>query len=187
MTECEKVKNTLRQKYVKIRDAIEESEREAQNEIIMRRLTTMSEYVDAETVCVYASLASEVDTDRLIEKMLSDRKKVALPICNKKNRTMKMCLIKNISELLPGAYGIREPAEECAEIGKNEIDLIVVPGLCFDLSGNRIGYGGGYYDRYLADFGGTSVGIAYNECIVAEIPSDKYDCRVNMVISAKEE
>ena len=181
-----KEKNALRQEYRNVRDGISNAIRNIQNDIIYQKFIGLKEYKQAETIFIYASFGSEVETKKIIEKIISDRKNAVIPKCDTKGRTMRAFMIKDLTQLRKGAYGIKEPCESCKEVSKEQIDLAVVPGICFDLKGNRLGYGGGYYDKFLADFKGFSVGLAYNECIADEVPAEEHDCKLDLIISANE-
>ena len=177
-------KKSLRAKYKAVRDNIDADIRRNQDIVIFQKFFEMSEYKRAKTIFIYVSFGSEVETKRIIERIISDGKYAVVPKCDKKNHTMRTFKIDCLSRLKKGAYGIAEPCEDCVEVPKEQIDLAVVPGLCFDIKGNRLGYGGGYYDRFLADFKGFAVGLSYNECIIDIVPTDEYDCRLDLIISA---
>ena len=177
-------KKSLRAEYKAVRDSIDTAVRNNQDAIIFQKFFELKEYKRANTIFVYVSFGSEVETKRIIEKIIYDGKCAVIPKCDKKNHIMHTFKIDCLGQLKKGAYGIEEPCEGCAEVFKEQIDLAVVPGLCFDLKGNRLGYGGGYYDRFLADFKGFTVGLSYNECIIDIVPTDEYDCRLDLIISA---
>ncbi len=177
-------KKSLRAEYKAVRDSIDADIRKNQDAIIFQKVIELKEYKRANTIFVYVSFGSEVETKRIIERIISDGKYAVIPKCDTKSHTMHTFKIDSLSQLKKGAYGIEEPCEDCVEVLKEHIDLVVVPGLCFDLKGNRLGYGGGYYDRFLADFKGFTVGLSYNECIADIVPADEYDCRLDLIISA---
>ena len=177
-------KKSLRAEYKAVRDSIDADIRKNQDAIIFQKVIELKEYKRANTIFVYVSFGSEVETKRFIERIISDGKYAVIPKCDTKSHTMHTFKIDSLSQLKKGAYGIEEPCEDCVEVLKEHIDLVVVPGLCFDLKGNRLGYGGGYYDRFLADFKGFTVGLSYNECIADIVPADEYDCRLDLIISA---
>lgn len=177
-------KKSLRAEYKAVRDSIDADIRKNQDAIIFQKVIELKEYKRANTIFVYVSFGSEVETKRIIERIISDGKYAVIPKCDTKSHTMHTFKIDSLSQLKKGAYGIEEPCEDCIEVLKEHIDLVVVPGLCFDLKGNRLGYGGGYYDRFLADFKGFTVGLSYNECIADIVPADEYDCRLDLIISA---
>lgn len=146
-----------------------------------------SEYFkNAALVMTYVSVGDEPDTYNLINYCFETGKQVAVPRC-KDMGNMDFYIIDNISSLKRSSYGIPEPepADERL-IKKCDTAVFIVPGISFDCKGYRIGYGGGFYDRYLS---GTecigSVGICYSELVIDAIPAQKYDIRVNSIITEK--
>ena len=130
-------------------------------------------------VLIYVSLEDEVDTMGLIKYSLNIGKRVAVPKCE--NGLISFCYILSLDELEKGSYGILEP------IGNNIVNsfknsICIVPGVCFDKEGNRIGYGGGYYDRFLSSYKGIKIGLTYKESIVDKIDKDEYDIKMDKVI-----
>ncbi len=182
-----KTKEQLRTDFKKLRDTIDASVRAEENQQIADRLLASQMYKDAKTVFAYISTGSEVKTGRIINTALTDGKKVAVPLCNTDLRTMKAVVINDISQLTIGSYGLFEPYYEDMQIlEKSEIDLVIVPALSFDRNRMRIGYGGGYYDKFLADFKGLSVGLCFSCCVTDKLPTEEFDCPVDKVICPTE-
>lgn len=181
-------KNRVRAEFLKLRDSIGGEERCLQSAEIERKLTDTAFYRKAKVVFIYVSFGSEADTHGLIRKILADGKRAAVPLCDTKSHTMCAVEITDMGQLAAGSYGILEPraemleSGELEEVGTDEIDLAVVPAAVYDKSGARIGYGGGYYDRFLRNFDGVSVGIAFSQCVTECLPSDAWDETVDMVI-----
>lgn len=175
-------KKRLRNEFKKIRNSIEKSVRASESERIIEMLLETEEYRNAKTVFAYVSVGSEVETYNLLERILSDGKRLAVPLCDTDSRIMSAVQIEDLSQLVCGAYGIPEPPEDGRTLGREEIDLVVVPALCFDRSGMRLGYGGGFYDKFLCDFKGESAGLAFSQCIAESLPAEEFDCRVGRVI-----
>ncbi len=159
-----------------------ESERAKKSAAVTWLLTDWEIYKKADTVMIYASFGSEVKTDAALEKILSDGKTAAVPLCEG-GAEMTARVIRSRDELSPGAYGVPEPPESGPLILKEDIDLIVVPGLGFDKSGYRIGYGKGYYDRYLKDYKGAAVGLCFGACIIDNICRGPHDQKVGFIIT----
>ncbi len=139
---------------------------------------------EAETVLCYASLPDEIETDSIIISLLEKGKRVAVPRCRDANGNMDFFLINSLSELRKGAFGVREPDPEISEkLTAFDGSVIIVPALCFDENGNRLGYGKGYYVRFLKNYSFISVGLCYNSFIKKEIPVNKYDISVDIIVT----
>ncbi len=147
-------------------------------------LISFEPFIEAETVLVYLSSESEVNTDKIISYCFDNGKRVAVPFCTDSDGNMEFYIIKSFNALSPGHYGIREPdIKSCEKLSDFSASIIVVPGLSFDKNGNRLGYGKGYYDRFLKNYSFISVGLCYNSFIKDIIPSENYDVKVNYIIT----
>lgn len=153
------------------------------DEKIFKNLINLSEYKSASAVFCYVSTEIEVDTLHLIEYSLKIGKIVAVPKCSDNNGNMVFKRINNLSELEKGYFNILEPKEACPEYTDYNNSICIVPALAFDKNGYRIGYGKGYYDRFLQIFNGYSIGLCYNDFVLEKLPIDLYDKYVNRVIS----
>lgn len=142
-------------------------------------------FEEAETVLLYYSSGSEISTNEIFRVCLEKGKKVAFPVCLDKDGTMEFFTVRDEHDLAEGMYGIKAPAEGCPRLICDEKCLCAVPGLAFDRKGYRIGYGKGYYDRYLACFPGVSVGLCYDALLCEELPVNEYDIKVNYLITDK--
>lgn len=147
-------KSEIRKEKISGRKAIKN--REQKDKKIAERLLTSDFYKKAQTVMVYISCNGEVDTGMMIEEMLADGKILCAPVCIDKE-TMVARKFSSADELIPGAYGILEPAGDLAE----KIDLVIVPGVAFNEELHRIGYGAGYYDRFLEKSKALTCGLFY--------------------------
>lgn len=175
-------KKELRRQLIEKRNDIPGKVRKEKSLKITEKILHHSATEQAGTVFVYVSFGSEVDTLPLIKKLFHLGKRVGVPLCNTQSHTMTVYEIKDLSQLKKGHYGILEPDKGLKEIPKDKIDLVIVPGVAFDKEGYRMGYGGGYYDRFLADFDGYTIGIAFWECIEEKLPKGEFDRKVNEVI-----
>ena len=181
-------KSKLRVQYKKIRESIED--REIKSNEIAKKIVQSMFYEEAKVIGVYSSLSSEVDTASLIIKALSDKKIVVLPKVVSKEE-LEFYSISKLEELEEkGAFGIKEPLAKVENfIDKDKIDLMIVPGVCFDKNKNRVGFGKGFYDRYLAHGKNIiKVGICFDEQVLQNgfISTDEYDVKMDMVITDKE-
>ena len=154
---------------------------------IFERVVGMEQYRRCDMLLAYVSTADEIDTRQLISAALRDGKTVAVPRCVPDSRRMEFYRINDLSELAPGSYGIPEPPPNPAQLvgDASPNSICIVPAFCYDREGYRLGYGGGYYDRFLPDYCGCAAGIAYSSCVVNHIPHGRFDCRVSLIVSEK--
>lgn len=154
------------------------------SESIAEKLYSLPCFAKADTIMVYLSAFKEPDTTALIEYIFSHNKKCVVPVSHTDTFTITPSYITSISDLQKGAYGILEPySVDIADI-KN-IDIALIPGLAFDSSGNRTGFGKGYYDRFLSEFRGIKIGICYDFQIQQCIPTDAHDIKMNFIVTEK--
>ena len=178
-------KDEIRKRVLALRDSLSEKEIEDKSRAVFEKLTETDEYKNAENILIYASFRSEVRTDEIILDALSLGKKVFCPKVTDKNGLMKFVRILDTEELVSGFYGIREPEiTEDSEIYEScDSTLVIVPGAAFDKEGNRIGYKGGFYDRFLADNKQAfTIALAYDFQILDKIVPEIHDIPVKMVI-----
>lgn len=179
-------KKLIRTSALRRRRKISLQEKIALDKAIAENVLQSFAYQNAETVLCYVAMPFEVDTTAILESAFDGGKAVALPECNVKNHEMHFRLVRSFDELTFGAYGIFEPLDSCALYEPTERDLCIVPGLSFDRNGNRIGFGGGYYDRYLSKYPVRTAGLCYDAFVVPEIPSEPFDIPVQMIITQSE-
>ncbi|MFO0916379.1 MAG: 5-formyltetrahydrofolate cyclo-ligase [Pirellulales bacterium] len=165
------------------------SQIQSRSAAIMDQLNRLPQLTQAGTICVYVSLADEVQTHDWIRSLLVRQSAtVAVPYCV--DRDLQLVQLTNWSELRPGRFGILEPDEALRsdtqrQLAATAIDAFVVPGRAFTNDGLRLGNGWGFYDRLLqrARPDAFTVGVAFTEQIVAELPSEPHDVRLQMVVS----
>jgi 5-formyltetrahydrofolate cyclo-ligase len=151
---------------------------------IADQLFQMELWKNAKTVGVTISREKEVNTISIIENAWVEGKQVCVPKCYPKEKKMEFRQIRSFDQLEIVYYGLQEPIEkETKFVDKREIDLLIVPGLCFSEDGYRLGYGGGYYDRYLTEFHGSTVSLAFPVQIVKEIPKEAHDKPVKYIVT----
>ena len=183
MTEQEisAAKKALRQELMKKRRNMDKNYKEFLDEKIYTILKSSSAIKEAKVILTYASSPIEVDTRRLIKFALSEGKTVAVPKCEGKN--MRFLSIKSLSELTVGSHGVEEPVDG-EEITDFSDSVCVTPALRFDEKGYRLGYGGGFYDRFLRNYSGTAIGICYDE-FCGSLPVGEFDISLERVITEK--
>ena len=157
---------------------------------IIDKLINSEYYQNSKTIMTFISFGSEIDTLEFIKRGIADGKNIVVPVTFHENREMKPSLLKNLDELEPGYFNILTPKEEFIRyIDPLEIDLVIVPGAVFDRNGYRVGYGGGYYDRFLSskirsDI--SKIAIAFDLQVVDSFHRDEHDIHVDFIITEKE-
>ncbi len=137
---------------------------------------------EADTVMLYCGVGRELDTAPILENLLERGKRVVYPVCLP-GRQMESRAVSTPEQLVPGTFGIPAPGEDCPVVAKEEIGVVLVPCLMCDREGYRLGFGGGYYDRWLAGYRGTTVCICPQNRRVEELPRDEYDIAVDIVLT----
>lgn len=154
---------------------------------IFKKLLNLKEYQTAKTIMVYVAFGSEVITDEILKKILDDKKILLLPKVLPKTKTIQALQVNNLKkDLEVGFAKITEPKKDCSEIENNQIDLIIIPGVAFGKNGARLGYGKGYYDRFLKKCRGKIVGIAFETQITDKIILEKHDVLVDIILTEKQ-
>lgn len=151
---------------------------------IVQKLYQDSFWKEARTVGITISKFPEVDTYQIIRKAWEEGKQVVIPKCLPKKREMVFRTFTQFNQLESVYSGLLEPIETVTkEVHANEIDLLIVPGLAFTTEGYRLGFGGGYYDRYLAEFCGYTISLAFQCQLVTELPIEDHDRAVGKLIT----
>jgi 5-formyltetrahydrofolate cyclo-ligase len=180
-------KPSLREALIRKRDAIPPEVRKVKDRLIRERLACLDEMKNAGVLFFFASFRTEVDTLETIKVSLSGGKRVVLPKVDKGRRILLLYEIKHMDELSSGYMGIPEPSvtTEDRMLDINDVDAAIIPGAGFDMTGNRIGYGAGYYDILLSGLKKDIplVSLAYEEQIVDSIPSEPHDRKVHMIVT----
>ncbi|MEL4106421.1 5-formyltetrahydrofolate cyclo-ligase [Oscillospiraceae bacterium WX1] len=153
---------------------------------VFQNIIAMAEYKTAQSIFVYYSLGREVGTHQIIEHALAQGKAVALPVCFP-GGIMEARAIKSIDELTLSRYKLMEPLSSTQIISPEALDFIIVPALSFDRYGFRLGWGGGYYDRFLVKTKGFTAGIARESLLSDVLPHEVHDIPVRRVVTEKSE
>jgi 5-formyltetrahydrofolate cyclo-ligase len=182
-------KRELRKKIVAERDLLTDEEIEARSALIAERFFSLPSFEQAKAVMYFVSFGSEVNTRPLVEETIAKGKIALAPKAVPQSRELIPSQILDWeSDLLPGYYNIPEPrAGALRPFAPEQIDLLVVPGVAFDLKGNRLGYGGGYYDRFFPLLKPRTplVAMVFDLQIVPEVPTDEWDQKVDCIITEK--
>ncbi len=180
------VKKNLRTRYRRFREQMNAEQKIGLDSTIQSRLLALPEYANSGIVFTYVSKSIEVDTIALIKAALANRKQVAVPRCVPDTYDMEFYYITSLDDLGKGSFGVLEPIpSQCGLVPADATGLCIVPGLSFDAQGFRLGYGKGYYDRFLASFKGVTVGICYAGCVQWNLPHGYYDKPVDLLITEK--
>ena len=181
---CEK--SLLRQKYLQIRRQIPKQTKALYDEKLYRYIISSASYKYYDTILLYAALEDEPDLDGAARHAAANGKRIAYPRCIPERHEMEFIFVGDPSELTKGYYGIREPAgHERFDPSKQSCSLCLIPALTVDRHGFRIGYGGGYYDRFLAKYSGTTAAVVYSELISEELPHGKYDVACDVIFTER--
>lgn len=173
-------KGEIRERLLKLRRSLSEEEVKRSSERIKEKLFSLDDYRRSKVIMFYLSHDKEVDTRSMIEETLPS-KKVLVPCVDAGE--INPVVLRDLENLGRGAFGIPEPKDRFPFDG--EIDLILVPGIAFDLEGYRIGYGKGYYDRFLKRVQARKIGLAYDFQVTESIPHEDGDVPVDKVITEK--
>jgi len=183
-TDIQQAKAALRKQIRRVLQNISPAARNTMSAQIRDRLKESAIWKNAGAVLFFAPLPDEPDVWPLLEDALADKKIAALPRFDSASHGYVACRVNNLrSDIVTGQFGIREPGANCIEIPLNRLDLVLVPGVGFDLQGRRLGRGRGFYDRLLADVDGIKCGIALDEQVVEEIPAGPQDVRLNFILT----
>ena len=180
-------KNELRQSVIAARNRLAEEEIKDKSSAVASRFLELAEYLRAGTVMAYVDFRNEVQTGPIIRDALGKDKRVVVPITDVAGKKLTPSQIIDFpGDLAPGAWDILEPKPECVRpVPPEEIDLVIVPGVAFDTSGNRLGYGGGFYDRFLLTTGSGCVyaALAFELQIRPNVYPGEHDLPVHLLVT----
>lgn len=184
------MKLTLKAEIFNIRNSLPKSEVTFKSNEIRKRLFILYEFVQAKNVLFYVSTGNEVDTQELIKYQLTLKDKIILvPYTFKKDFRLHISELKNFNELTPKDFGILEPKEQYKrDFNPDKLDIVIVPGIVFDKRGYRIGYGYGYYDRFLKKLNPKTIKIAlaFDFQLINRILQEEHDVPMDIIITDKE-
>ncbi len=184
VTDIRQLKTDLRAHYRALRAVMPPETRQQCDERIAARVRKLWQYRRARQILVYVSTPIEVDTRRIIQRALEDGKRVAVPRCIPNTREMEFYYITSPEELKPGSFGVYEPDPHPDRLVKDlSHGLCIIPAFCYDYAGYRLGYGKGYYDRFLPHFGGSLIGICYGNCVRRTLPHGRFDRPAELLVT----
>ena len=183
-------KNELRKNYLEQRSKISFEKINKWSEKIKDKFLTLKELDHAQKIMSYISMRKEVNTYSLLECLIEKGIMLYVPYTIKKEGTLGAAQIDNLDlDLQDGVFGVQEPKRELRNKKvPNDLDIIIVPGAVFNKDGYRIGYGGGYYDRFLAEHGMNALKVAfcYDDFIIDDFPVEDHDIAVDLIITEKD-
>ena len=178
-------KALARAHFSALRASISEQERADKSNKICAQIATMREFLNCDLLLAYYPIKSEASVLPLVKLALELGKPVAMPISIKESYSLDFRIIGSLDEMKIGAYSIPEPDACAPRTAPTEKSLCIVPALAFDINGNRLGYGKGFYDRFLSEFKGRSIGITFSELLSDSLPIDKNDIAIDTVVTDK--
>jgi 5-formyltetrahydrofolate cyclo-ligase len=180
-------KFVIRQEMSRRRDAMSLDEVLNLSQVVEDRLFASEEFLSCRDVMFYLSFGNEVRTDEMIKRSLEDQKRVYVPRLVKRERRLEVCEITTMDqEFESGSYGIREPSRLNSKVvAPSKIDALIAPGLAFDYSGRRVGFGGGYFDWLIKQLpeGALRLAVAYGFQILTSVPQDSWDEKVQNIFT----
>lgn len=177
-------KQRLRKAVRALERTLEPPYRDESAAAICRRVTELPEYQAAKTVFAFVGTAREIDTSALLQSIWQDGKTLCLPRCGAEH-SMALCRVTALEQLAPGAYGILEPVESCPLLEPEDIDLVITPCVSCDRQGNRLGQGGGYYDRFFERCLSPAVLLCRERLLVEYVPMEPHDKRFSLIVTEK--
>ncbi len=188
MNMIRKQKDDIRAEYSARRAAMDPELKRRRDEAICRAAVSLVSFRFAEYVLLYAATPNEIDVFGIAREALARQKKIAFPRCDKETHTMRYHIVSSLDELAPDSYGLLEPPPD-APVYDPQTEkgsaVCFVPGLVYDRAGYRLGYGKGFYDRYLSRFSGCTLGVVYSDYILPVVPRGRYDVSVDILLTEK--
>ncbi len=189
MYEIRKHKTEIRKQNLERRSAIPQEIRKSKDARICKNIISSAAFRYADVILLYYPIKGEVDILPLMQAALGSGKKVAFPRCRPEDHSMTFHYVSSVEDFEKGSYGLREPFASLpafdTQTGYEMNVLCIVPAVVYDRKGYRIGYGGGYYDRFFGQCKPASIGVVYEEFIIKNVPHGRYDISVDVVVSER--
>ncbi len=154
----------------------------SKSKIVTEKLLNSEWFKNSNTIMSYISIKNEIDLQEINETIIKLGKTLVLPVIDNNGENMKSVKVDTLENLKEKKFGVMEP-DFGEEIKYNEIDLVIVPGVAFDINGNRIGFGKGYYDRFLRGYNGKTIVLAYDFQVLENIETEEHDEKVEEIIT----
>lgn len=175
-------KKALRARLRQMRKSFSPHDCEHWDNALSSHLLSLPEYARANTIFCYVSTPEEPGTQSLMAFALADGKQLCVPRCREGGQ-MDLCLISSLADLRPGAYGLLEPGPHAIKLTPDEVDLAIIPCIACTRDGQRLGQGGGYYDRFLPQFSGDAVLLCREALVLDTLPAEPHDCIVPTLVT----
>ena len=179
------MKQGIRKKHLKKRNNLSKKSLEQKSKKIAERLFRTEEFKKAETIMAFVSINNEPETRSILEEAWRLDKRVCVPLTNFSNNEIIPVEIKNLAELEEKKFGLLEPKNAEKKIAASNIDLVLVPGVAFDCTGNRLGYGKGFFDRFLEKARCNTIGLCFEQHLEQKLPAEQHDKKVGKIITEK--
>ena len=181
-------KKIIRDQILKSKEEIDKINLKSYSDSIINQLYNTNYYKKAKTIMTFISFGAEVDTHDFIKTSIRNNKRIVVPITVPATKELKLSEVLDFDELEIGFYDILTPKDKFIRyVDPSEVDLIIVPGVAFDRDGYRIGYGGGYYDRFLSKLDHiTKISLAFDMQFIDKVPREDFDIPVDYIITEKE-
>ncbi|WP_348519836.1 5-formyltetrahydrofolate cyclo-ligase [Bacillus sp. 165] len=181
------VKTEIRAQIKKQLLSLSEEEHITYSTTIAEKLYKQPEWKEAKTIAITISVDHEVDTYSIIQQAWVEGKRIMVPKCIRETRAMSFREINDFEQLETVYMNLKEPIiEQTKIVNKEQVDLIICPGLAFTAAGDRLGYGGGYYDRYLENYKGNVIALAFEFQMVSSLPIEEFDQKVRKIITNRQ-
>jgi len=179
-------KSKIRKRVLNVRNNMSKEDVKKNSNAIMDKITGLDIYKQSKVVFIYMDFKNEVMTSNLIKRMLSEKKRVAIPYTDSINTVLIPSEITKESDLKQNSFGYYEP-KSILPVNIEEIDLVIVPGVVFDKNLNRIGFGKGYYDKILNRLkpSAKKIALAHDFQVLEDIPAEEHDVKMDMIITEK--
>lgn len=180
-------KSNLRQQAKEFRLGLNKEMVERSSTLACELIISTNEFMQAKTILIYYPIKNEISPLPLIAVAHKMGKSVAFPVCNNTNHSLIFKKANGVADLSKTSFGLYEPKEECQEIVEiDESTICIVPALAFSKGGHRLGYGKGYYDRFLKNFIGKTIGLSYSALLLENIPNEEHDIPLDIIITESE-
>ena len=182
MPEIKEEKKALRAAYKEKRKLLSKEKKAVLDQKLCSAIISHECFKKADILLTFSPSFLEPDISPVAKEALRQNKKVAFPLCDVESHTMRFIFVSSLDELREGSYSIPEPPKDNKEYLGERGSVCLVPALAFDIEGYRLGYGGGYYDRFLCGYNGISVGAVYSDFVCEALPRGSFDVKTDIII-----